>query len=91
MRYRQRVMRIEEYRRCRMPPSHFVVSVHVPWDLPRGMNQDTWLQEDVLCTCGQKGCHEVRIGLVLPDKAPSPEAWAERAQAYYAQRRGHHA
>ena len=88
MRYRQRVMRIEEYRRRRMPPSHFVVSVHVPWDLPRGMNQDTWLREEVTCACGQRGCSELRIGLVLPEKAPSAEAWTARAEAYYSHRRG---
>jgi hypothetical protein len=89
--YRHRMTRLEEYRRRRMPPSHFVVSVRVPWDLPRGIDQETWLQEEVLCTCGQKGCHEMRIGLVLPEKAPSSEAWAERAQAYYAKRGSRHA
>jgi hypothetical protein len=43
MKYRQRVMRLEGYRRTRLPPSHFVMSVRVPWDLPAGMDQETWL------------------------------------------------
>jgi hypothetical protein len=91
MRYRQRVTRIEEYQRRRLPPRHFVMSVRVPWDLPAGMDQDTWLRTEVTCACGQRGCPELRIGLVLPEKAPSPEAWTERVQTYYAQRRGSHA
>jgi hypothetical protein len=86
MRYRQRVTRIEEYRRRRMPPSHFLMSVQVPWDLPAGMDQETWLAEEVICPCGERGCPEFRIGLVVPAKAPSVEAWAERAQICYAQR-----
>jgi hypothetical protein len=87
MRYRQRVTRLEEYRRTRLPPNHFVMSVRVPWDLPDGMDQETWLREAVRCACGQLRCPEMRIGLVLPEKAPSPQAWCERAQQYYAQRR----
>jgi hypothetical protein len=86
MRYRHRIVRLEEYRRTRLPPSHFVMSVRVPWDLPAGMDQETWLQEEVLCTCGERGCPELRIGLVLPEKAPSPQAWCDRARQYYAQR-----
>jgi hypothetical protein len=88
MRYRQRVTRIEEYQRRRLPPSHFVMSVRVPWDLPAGMDQDTWLREEVTCACGQQGCPELRIGLVLPEKAPSAEAWTDRVQTHYAQRQG---
>jgi hypothetical protein len=38
------------------------------------------------CTCGQRGCPELRIGVLLPEKAPSPEAWAEQAQADYTKR-----
>jgi hypothetical protein len=86
MRYRQRVTRLEGYRRRRMPPSHFVSSVYVPWELPEGMDQETWLQEEVTCACGERRCPEMCVGLVLPEKAPSPEAWAQRARDYYAQR-----
>jgi hypothetical protein len=87
MRYRQRVTRLEAYRRRRLPPSHFVSSVYVPWDLPSGMDQETWLRTDVSCACGQRGCPKLRIGVVLPEKASSAEAWAQRARDYYMQRR----
>jgi hypothetical protein len=86
MRYRQRITRIEAYRRRRTPPSHFLMSVRVPWDLLVGMDQATWLVEEVTCPCGQRDCPEFRIGLVLPEKAPSAEAWADRAAAYYQRR-----
>jgi hypothetical protein len=33
MKYRQRVVRLEEYRRTRLPPSHFLPIVCTPWDL----------------------------------------------------------
>jgi hypothetical protein len=88
MRFRQRITRIEEYRGRRMPPSHFLMSVRVPWDLPAGMDQETWLAEEVACPCGQRECPDFRIGLVIPEKATTAEAWAEWAQTYYAQRRG---
>jgi hypothetical protein len=91
VRYRHRITRIEEYRRRRMPPSHFRMSMRVPWDLPAGMDQETWLAEEVTCPCGQRDCPEFRIGLVIPAKAPGVEAWAERAQTYYAQWRTDHA
>jgi hypothetical protein len=86
MRYRQRVTRIEAYHRRRMPPSHFIASIRVPWDLPSGMDQETWLEAEVRCPCGQRGCPEFRIGHVIPAKAPSAEAWAARAHQYYQQR-----
>lgn len=86
MRYRHRITRIEAYRRRRLPPRHFLMSVRVPWDLPEGMGQATWLAAEVRCPCGERGCPELRIGLVVPAKAPSVEAWAERAAAYYQRR-----
>jgi hypothetical protein len=82
VRYRQRLTRIEAYRRRRTPPSHFRMSVRVPWDLPAGMDQATWLVEEVRCPCGERGCPELRIGLVIPAKAPTAAAWAEWAQQY---------
>jgi hypothetical protein len=86
MRHRSRLLRLEEYQRRRLPPNHFMMSVRVPWDLPDDMDQEAWLREGVLCTCGERGCPELRIGLVLPEKAPSAEVWAQRAQEYYARR-----
>jgi hypothetical protein len=47
------------------------------------MDQETWLAEAVTYPCGERGCPEFRIGLVILEKAPSAEAWAERAAAYY--------
>jgi hypothetical protein len=72
MRHRSRLLRLEEYQRRRLPPNHFVMSVRVPWDLPDGMDQETWLREGVRCACSQLRCPEMRIGLALPEKAPSP-------------------
>jgi hypothetical protein len=85
MRFRQRITRIEAYRR-RLPPSHFLMSVRVPWDLPAGMDQETWLAEEVICPCGARECPEFHIGLVIPEKARTAEAWAERAQQCYQRR-----
>jgi hypothetical protein len=64
--------------------------VQYPWDLPDG-DRDRWLREELPCTCGQVGCPLLTIGALFPAKAPSAEAWAERVQTYYAQRRGCHA
>jgi hypothetical protein len=86
MRFRHRITGIEAYRRRHTPPSHFLMSLQVPWDLPAGMDQETWLAEGVICPCGRRECPEFRIGLVIPEKAPSAEAWAERAQQHYQQR-----
>jgi hypothetical protein len=91
MRCHERIQQLEEYRRKQMPPSHFVTSVRVPWYLPAGVDHETWLQEEVMCSCSQRRCPELRIGLVVLTKAPSAEAWAERAQQYYAQWRVHDA
>jgi hypothetical protein len=85
MSYRQRIIRLEEYRRKRLPPSHFLTIVRVPWPLPAGMDQLTWLEEQVMCACGLVGCPELRIGAILPEKA-SKEAWTEEAQQYYRRR-----
>jgi hypothetical protein len=54
--------------------------VRVPWDPPAGMDQETWLAEEVTCSCGELGCPELTIGVLAPAKAPSVEAWAERYQ-----------
>ena len=81
MRYRQRVARLEEYRCKRRPPSHFMSVVCTPWHMNGGAI-DHWLREEVACPCGTVGCPDLRIGALLPEKAPSVEAWAERAQQY---------
>jgi hypothetical protein len=86
MRYRHRIVRLEEYRRTRLPPSHFLAIVCTPWDLDP-VDEDEWLQT-LVCACGRVGCPELRIGALVPEKAPSAQAWSERVQEYYVQRRG---
>jgi hypothetical protein len=90
MRHRQRVVRLEEHQRKRNGRLHPLAVVQYPWDLPEG-DRDRWLGEELPCTCGQVGCPLLIIGALLPVKAPSAEAWAERAQPYYVQRKGRHA
>jgi hypothetical protein len=60
MRYRHRIVRLEEYRRTRLPPSHFLAIVCTPWDLDP-VDEDEWLQT-LVCACGRVGCPELRIG-----------------------------
>jgi hypothetical protein len=62
-----RLARLEAYHRYRRPP-HFITSVRVPWDLPDGMDQATWLRDEMVCPCGQRGCPEFRIGFALPER-----------------------
>ena len=88
MRDQQQVARLEEYRRKRRPPGHCLRVVSTPGHLDGGAI-DHWLREELACACGQVGCPELRIGALLPEKAPSVEAWAEHAQAYSAQRGNH--
>ena len=78
MRYRQRLRRLEGFRHQQLPSSHFLMIVRVPWHLAAGMDQATWLRDEVECNCGVRGCPTLRIGLVLPAKAPTAAAWAER-------------
>jgi hypothetical protein len=66
--------------------SHFIAVVHTPWELDDAA-VDRWLQEELRCPCGVVGCEHLRIGALLPEKAPSVEAWAERWQ--WDQRRDH--
>jgi hypothetical protein len=87
MKYRQRLLRLEMYQRKRNGSPHYVSVVHYPWDLPDG-DCKSWLREELRCAYGQVGCPEMMIGLLAPAKAPSVEAWAARAQAYYSQRKG---
>jgi hypothetical protein len=90
MKYRQRLIRLETYQRQRNGRPHHLSVVQYPWDLPDG-DRDRWLREELPCVCGRVGCPLLTIGVLLPAKAPSAEAWTERAQTYYAQRRGSHA
>ena len=90
MKYRQRLIRLETYQRQRNGRPHHLSVVRYPWDLPDG-DCDRWFREELPCACGEVGCSLLTIGALLPAKAPSAEAWTERVQTYYTQRRGSHA
>jgi hypothetical protein len=86
MRYRHRIVRLEEYRRTRLPPSHFLSVVCTPWDLAHADLDDSL--QTLMCPYGQRGCPDLQIGALVPEKAPLAAAWSERVQAYNAQRKG---
>ena len=60
MRYRQRVTRLEEYRRTRLPPRHFLPIVCTPWDLDP-VEEDDWLQTGA--ALGRVAMHAKRVTL----------------------------
>jgi hypothetical protein len=78
-RYEARLERLEAG--YRPPKNHCVLIVSVPWSLDE-TDQARWLREDVTCACGRQGCPALRISLLVPERAPSDEAWAERAAQY---------
>ena len=90
MKYRQLTVRLEEYRRWRNGRPHHLSVCSIPGICPTGI-AIVGFGEELPCACGQVGCPEMTIGILVPAKAPSVEAWAQRAQAYYAQRSGSHA
>jgi hypothetical protein len=77
MRYESRLRGLEA--RPRQPVSHFLSMVRYPWH--RGEPDHDW-RRGLVCPCGQRGCPKLRIGAMVPEKAPSPEAWAARARQY---------
>lgn len=81
----KRISRIESYQRDHNSEGHWIPALFYPWDLPNDV-QDVWLTERLACAC-TPGCPGKRYGALLPEKAPSVEAWAERVQHYCAQRR----
>lgn len=54
------------------PRGHFIPVVFSPWHLDDPDEHD-WLRA-LVCPCGQRGCPEIRIGAMLPEKTPSDEA-----------------
>ena len=75
-----RVKRLEQRQRQQHPPelAHFISMAFQPWEEP---DRERWLA-GLTCPCGAVGCPELRIGVLLPEKAPSAEAWYQRCQAY---------
>jgi hypothetical protein len=76
MKYRARILRLEHYRRQRLPPSHFVSVVKYPFGMDDG-DVDRWLRDEVVCACGTIGCPELRIRILTSEPAPSVEAWEQ--------------
>jgi hypothetical protein len=82
----RRITRLEAYRQIRDGANHFVSVLFYPWALPDDQ-RDAWVAEQLACPC-TPDCPGKSGGALLPEKAPSPEAWEERVRAYQAQRRG---
>ena len=61
---------------------------HLPRSSSMAQTQEI-LASFVCCSCGQRACPQLRIGAILPEKAPSAEACAEHARHY--RERNHHA
>jgi hypothetical protein len=82
--YQARLARLESRQRRAHPDTltHFLSVVRVPWGEP---DEAQWLRA-LPCACGVVGCPHLRIGALLPDKAPSADAWAEKVRAYMARR-----
>jgi hypothetical protein len=76
--YKSRVKRLEDRRRRRLPPGqgHFTSVMQVPDDVPH-QAWDQWLAGQP-CACGVVGCPERRVGLLIPTKCQTAEAWSHR-------------
>jgi hypothetical protein len=88
-RLHHRLKTMETHAQRLLTDLHFISVLIYPHDRAEAALEN-WLAERLRCTC-HPDCPGKRVGAVLPKKAPSAEAWSERAQAYYAQRRGSHA
>jgi hypothetical protein len=69
-----RLMRLEGKHRRRVAISYFLSVVHVPWDL----DEPGAYWRRVRCPCGLRACHQLQIGALIPETAPSDAAWAAR-------------
>jgi hypothetical protein len=64
--------------------AHFIPILFQPWDLDLAA-RDAWLAEQLACDCRPE-CPGKRVGALVPEKAPSAKAWAERCQQWQAKR-----
>ena len=83
---RNRIARLEARQRRQHRPErvHFISIVRYPW---RGAEPEAdWLRS-LVCPCGQRACPQLRIGALLPEKAPSAEAWAAEVRRYQERQR----
>jgi hypothetical protein len=60
--------------------AHFIAILQFPWDL-HAEDEERWLAEQLACDC-RPNCPGKRVGALLPEKAPSAEAWAERCRQW---------
>ena len=83
--HRRRVSRLEAHQRRAHPKAltHVLSVVRIPWGEP---DETRWLRA-LPCACGQVGCENRRIGLLVPDTAPSADVWAAAVQHYQESRR----
>jgi hypothetical protein len=75
-RFSQRLERLEAQQH-EQTPAHYTPCLWVSWWVVADDDWDAWVLRQP-CRCGVIGCPERRIGLVMPAKAPSPEAWYAR-------------
>jgi hypothetical protein len=75
---RARLLRLEAYLRRQDPPprAHFTSVVRVPADVAH-CDWEAWLLSQP-CACGMPYCEQCRVGVLLPEKCESPEAWEAR-------------
>jgi hypothetical protein len=84
MRYHHtRLVRLEQRRRARMGTrsGHFIPVLRYPCDGFHGH----W-RKNAVCACGVRGCPQLQVGVALPEKALSAEAWAAAARRYAEER-----
>jgi len=65
-----------EHRRQRRPLAHCTSIVRVPREILHEA-WEAWLISQP-CACGQRSCEQRRVGVLLPEKGESPEAWEAR-------------
>jgi hypothetical protein len=85
----RRLNNLEVRQRHGQAGAHVIPILPYPWHLD-AEDQEAWLAEQLACNC-QPDCPGKRVGALVPEKAPSAEAWTARAHAYDTQRRGRHA
>jgi hypothetical protein len=83
----RRISHIEATQRHKRAEGHWIPVLFSPWDLP-DERRDDWLAAQLACDCSPE-CPGKRAGALLPEKASSPEAWAERYQQYARERTSH--
>jgi hypothetical protein len=71
---RTRIQRLEERHR-RDRPAHVTGTMCVPPDVPQDA-WDRWVAGQP-CACGVVGCPERRVGLLLPTKCQTADAWSD--------------